>query len=159
MHAEIGCKGLCGNLATKDRTVAGSSAHAASKRHHAAILSRPNFNKRCMRVGCATGALTGHGSSTPIRATAPPSNAMFFVKLIMSFMRCSGSALCQKLCMMGDTPARNPAIAAVPSFGFTPSRMLAPPATIAAPVRSTARSGMGTFFDLVASIMALRSVK
>ena len=78
---------------------------------------------------------------------APPIRAIFFVKLTMSFIRCSGFSCFQKSCMMGVTPARKPAIAAVPNFGRTPSRMLVPPAIRAAPVSWTAKSGLGTFFS------------
>ena len=59
---------------------------------------------------------------------------MFLVNWIMSAMRLLGSCSRQKSCMIGDTPARNPIRAAAPSFGFTPSKMLAPPRTGAAPV-------------------------
>jgi len=40
----------------------------------------------------------------------------------------------QKLCITGETPARKPIMAAAPSVGFTPSRMLAPPITNTTPV-------------------------
>lgn len=46
--------------------------------------------------------------------------------------------------MMGDAPAKNPSKAAALNFGLIPSKRLAPPATNAAPVAVTARSGFGT---------------
>src|SRR2546430_6454073 len=54
---------------------------------YAAISRRKNFRARSIRPGCATGTLSGQGSSTAIRAAAPPISARFLVKLIMSFMR------------------------------------------------------------------------
>ena len=45
--------------------------------------------------------------------------------------------------MMGDAPAKNPSKAAALNFGLIPSKRLAPPATNAAPVAVTARSGFG----------------
>jgi hypothetical protein len=49
-------------------------------------------------------------------------NARFFEKLIMSFMRTSGSSLRQKSGMMGETPAKNPMMAKALNFGFTQAK-------------------------------------
>ena len=80
-------------------------------------------------------------------ASAPPANARFFEKLIMSFMRTSGSSLRQKSCMTGETPAKNPMMAKALNFGFTPSRRLAPPKISGSADNVTADSGVGTAFD------------
>jgi len=74
-------------------------------------------------------------------------NARFFEKLIMSFMRTSGSSLRQKSCMTGETPAKNPMMAKALNFGFTPSRRLAPPKISGSADNVTADSGVGTAFD------------
>jgi hypothetical protein len=66
------------------------------------------------------------------------------MKLIMLFVRVSGSSLRQKSCMIGETPARNPKSAMAPSFGFTPSNMLVPPINNGTADRVTANSGWGT---------------
>src|SRR5712691_3609238 len=65
-----------------------------------------------------------------------------------------------EIVISGETPARKPTIAAVPSLGLTPRRTLAPPATSTAPEAITAKSGLGTRFELTycASISALREV-
>ena len=61
----------------------------------------------------------------PSSINTPPSSAMFFVKLIISAMRCAGSAMSQKLCITGETPTRKTAMQSAPMCGTTPNAMLA----------------------------------
>jgi hypothetical protein len=84
---------------------------------------------------------------------------MFLVKFTISAMRCSADSSFQKLCITGDTAAKNPMMAAAPSLGFVPRMMLDPPTTSANPVSATVASGLGTCLVPAYCASSLRLMK